>query len=306
MDKRPKEMSTKELELAQEYYPGVTWNFQEIEGKPPRRRRVCLEAVERRKVCSKVKDDMKSVLDWEVATLAGNKDSCQINGELVDGFKERDKTTYLDVKIKRNLEIGPTSPHPIPMQFSFEGAEPTPQPMDPNVTLSKGQCPSSLAEIVKTKNLLRREGIGPLTRTPKLDGAFPIAIDAITAEFCEEPPQISSDQSRGGGGTSWVNPRKHAGEAPQHKKVGYMPMVYKGLVSWTPKKQEADVISTMEAEEDDAAMVGMQMWLHSLGDPFWELFPLLININKRPPKIYKQTHQQRDQMLAHTLGLRSD
>jgi len=97
-----------------------------------------------------------------------------------------------------------------------------------------------------------------------------------------------------------------AGEAPQHKKVGYMPMVDKGLVSWTPKKQEADTISMMEAEEDNAAMVGMQMWLCGLGNPFWELFPPLININKWLPKIYKQTHEQRDQMLAHTLGLRSD
>jgi len=32
---------------------------------------------------------------------------------------------------------------------------------------------------------------------------------AITDEFLEEPPQISSDQSRGGGGASWINPRKH-------------------------------------------------------------------------------------------------
>ena len=47
--------------------------------------------------------------------------------------------SHLDVKIKRDLEIGPTSPHPIPMQFSFEGAEPAPQPMDPIATLSNYQ-----------------------------------------------------------------------------------------------------------------------------------------------------------------------
>ena len=114
VDKRPKELSMKELEPAQEYYPGVAWNFQEIKGKPLRRRKVCLE-VERRKVCSKVEDDAKSVLDWEVVTLAGNKDGCQRSGGLVEGLREGDKTTYLDVKIKRDLEIGPTSPHPIPV-----------------------------------------------------------------------------------------------------------------------------------------------------------------------------------------------
>ena len=97
-----------------------------------------------------------------------------------------------------------------------------------------------------------------------------------------------------------------AGGAPQHKKVGYMPMVDKGLVSWTPKKQVANTMTTKEAEKDEAATVGMQIWLHGPGDPFWESFPPLIDINKRLPKIYKQTHQQRDQMLAHTLGLHSD
>jgi len=355
VDKRPKETSMKELEPAQEYYPGATWNFQEIAGKPPRQRKVCLEAMERRKVSSKVEDDVKSVLDWEVATLAGNKNGCQRSGGLVEGLKEGvnegDKMTYLDIKIERDLEIGPTPTskqpytNPIPARFSFEGAEPAPMPMDPNVTLSKGQYPSSLAEIVKTKNLPCREGIGPLTHTPKPDGTFPIAIDTITAEFCEEPPQISSDQSRGGGGTSWVNPRKHAGGArlsdatkrdfrdlkgrgdislisgaeenhlpvfgdaggaPQHKKVGYMPMVDKGLVSWTPKKQVANTTTMKEAEKDEAATVGMQMWLRGPGDPFWESFPPLIDINKQPPKVYKQTYQQHSQMFTHMLGLRSD
>ena len=55
-------------------------------------------------------NDTKSVprcLDWEIATLAGNKDGCQIHDKLVDDFKERDKMTYLDIKIKCNPEIGP-------------------------------------------------------------------------------------------------------------------------------------------------------------------------------------------------------
>ena len=57
-----------------------------------------------------MKDNAKSVLDWEVAMLTENKDGCQINGELVDGFKKRDKTTYLDIKIEHDLKIGPTFP----------------------------------------------------------------------------------------------------------------------------------------------------------------------------------------------------
>jgi len=96
------------------------------------------------------------------------------------------------------------------------------------------------------------------------------------------------------------------GVVPQHRNVGYMPIVDGAPVSWKPKKQEADTISTMEAEEDDAAMVGMQMWPRGPGDPFWESFPSLIDINKRPSKIYKQTYQQHKQLFTHTLGLRSD
>ena len=128
-------------------------------------------------------------------------------------------------------------------------------------------------------------------------------------ELCEEPPQISSDQSRGGGGTSWVNPRKHAGGAtlsdatkrdfrdlkgrgdinlasedkkdhllvfrdtggaPQHREEGYMPMVDARPIPWTPR-EVANTTTTKEAEKDEVGTVGMmmQMWLCGPGDPFW-------------------------------------
>jgi hypothetical protein len=77
--------------------------------------------------------------------------------------------------------------------------------MDLENTLFEDQHPPTIAEIAKTKNLPYREGIGPLTHTPKPDSTFPMAIDA---EFLEERPQISSNQFRGGGEASWVNPRK--------------------------------------------------------------------------------------------------
>ena len=135
MDERPKEADVK-VEPAQEYYPGTTWNFQEIGGKLPGRHRVSLEAVKRRKVSSKMEDDTKSVL---VVALVGNKDGCQT---LVEGFKrginERDKMASLGIEIGRDLEIGPTSPskqpctNPNPAQFSFEGAKLVSTPIDPS------------------------------------------------------------------------------------------------------------------------------------------------------------------------------
>jgi hypothetical protein len=116
-------------------------------------------------------------------------------------------------------------------------------------------------EIAEIKNLPYREGIGPLTHTLKPND---IAINATTPEIHEEPPQVSSDKSRGGGGTPCINAREHeggathldrvkrdlrglegegdicwvsggeenylpvlqdAGGVPQHRLVGYMPRV---------------------------------------------------------------------------------
>jgi len=221
--------------------------------------------------------------------------------------------------------------NPNPARFGFEGAELVSTPVDPS-------------KIAKFKNLPYREGTGPLTHTKPVD-AFSIVIDAIAAQFREEPPQNSSDQSRGGGGTSWVNPRKHTGGttlsnttkhdfrdlkgrrdislasrdkrdhlqafqdpggAPQHRNMGCMPMADARPIPWTPR----EVVNTMEAEKDEAATrtrtVGRQMWLRGPGDLFWESFPSLININKWPSKIYKQTYQQHKQLFTHTLKLCSD
>ena len=67
--------------------------------------------------------------------------------------------------------------------------------MDPNAALLNSQHPSGLAEIAKIKNLPYREGIGSLTHASKPDIVSAIA---ITAQFLEELPQISSDKPRGG------------------------------------------------------------------------------------------------------------
>jgi len=87
------------------------------------------------------------------------------------------------------------------------------------------------------KNLPYWEGIGPFTHTLKPDDAFSIAIYTITLEFLKEPSQISSDKSRGGGGTSWINPRKYM----EGMKDGGPPSW-----SWTSKKQ-ANTLSMIKA-----------------------------------------------------------
>jgi hypothetical protein len=81
--------------------------------------------------------------------------------------------------------------------------------MDWENTLSNGQHPSDLDKFAKTKNIPFQEGIGPPPCTPKLATTFPITINTITPNFHKDPPHFSPDKSRGGGGASWVNPRKH-------------------------------------------------------------------------------------------------
>jgi hypothetical protein len=176
-----------------------------------------------------------------------------------------------------------SNPHtPIYARPDFESAEPISTPMDHENSLLKGQHHSSRAEIIKTRNLPYREGIGPLAHTPKPND---ITLIAITQKFWEEPPQFSSDKSRGGGGTSCINARKdeegatrlnHAkcdlrglkgegeislvrkdekdllpdpGGVPQHRKVGYRPMVDGRPVPGTPRKG-ANAMWTTKAEEE--------------------------------------------------------
>jgi hypothetical protein len=61
-------------------------------------------------------------------------------------------------------------------------------------------------------------------------------------------------------------------------------------------------MSTMEAEEEDAATVGKQMWPRGPLDPFWKTFPPR-DVNKPPDEINGTMHAQ---TLAHAKGLRSD
>jgi len=177
--------------------------------------------------------------------------------------------------------------------------------MDANGTLSEGQY--------------------PLTDTPKSYAALSIAIDAINLE---EPLQISSDKSRGGGGTPCINAREHeggvthldhvkhdlrglggegamilasgdegshlpvfqdAGGVPQHRKVGYRPMVDGRPVPKTPRKG-ANAMWRTKAKEDEGTTVGTQMWPHGPVDPIWKMF-LPLKIDKPPaPIINDQRH----------------
>jgi len=280
-----------------EYYPDVAWNpwaVDEIEGesdgegvdKEKERRRKSASSRERRKVNSEEEGRRK------------------VNPSAAD-----------DAKPARHPQTTQT-----PVQSNFDDAEFVSTPMNLNATLSGGQHLSTAAEIAKTTNLPYREGIGPLAHTTKPYTTPSIAINAITPNFREEPPHISSNQFRQRGGASWVNPRKHTegetranpakrdlqglkrggnisvvsidgkdhlpvfqdpGGEPQARKVGYRPIIATKPIPGTPRKG-ANTNTTMEAEEKSRAAIDTAKVPMWLCHPFWESFPPPFEINKPP------------------------
>jgi hypothetical protein len=81
------------------------------------------------------------------------------------------------------------------------------------------QCNCSVTEktiiLPQIANYFKGE-LDPLPAPPKIPPAI-----MITTEFHAKPPQISLDQSRGWGGTSWINPRKHAKGATHSETIKY-------------------------------------------------------------------------------------
>ena len=187
-------------------------------------------------------------------------------------------------------------------------------PMDLGNSLLESQHLPTRAYMAKTKDVLLhyQESTPPPTHSPK---SFAVFSTTITPEFLEEPPQVSSNQFGGGGGASWINPREHTrgamnldtmnhnfralegkgiiklvsivekdhllvfqdpGEAPQHRRVDYRPIVDARHVPGRPRKV-AYVLST-RAEQDNGFDTDLAM---RSGQPIWEIFPPPPEINKR-------------------------
>jgi len=85
----------------------------------------------------------------------------------------------------------------IPAQFNLDGRELVLKLMNPNAIPLKNQHLSAVARFAKAKDL------PPAGTSLRIPDTF-----TFHAELLKGPPQISSDQPRGGGGVSWINPRK--------------------------------------------------------------------------------------------------
>ena len=92
---------------------------------------------------------------------------------------------------------------------------------------------------------------------------------------------MSFDRRCCGRETRWREQKRKTGGSRKRKGFPlHRPMVDSRPVPGTPRKG-ANAMWTTKAEEDEVATVGLQMWLHGPGIPFWEMFPPL-EIDKPP------------------------
>ena len=222
-------------------------------------------------------DIMIIVIHVDDCTIAGNSQ------KLIDDCKAKVKSRYamtdlgpiswvLGIKITRNLDdrtlgLSQTSYiDSILNRFNFADMKPVSTPMDPTIRYSKTQCPETLNEKAKMKNIPYREAIGALMYcavATRPDISFAVA---LLSQFLENP-----------GMTHW-NGVKHVyryllgtkdlrlvfgqaeegvlgytdadGATQEHRHAisGYAFLIDGGAVSWFSRKQEIVTLSTAEAE----------------------------------------------------------
>jgi hypothetical protein len=191
--------------------------------------------------------------------------------------------------------------------LNFDGAEAVPMTKDPDVHLSKVQYLPTEADMTKTKNLPYREGINPPTYTPT--GINPDATfeTPTVAESLEKPNATYAEAVQRnfrpikgageirlacGDEENGLPDVGDSGEAPQHREMGYKPIMDEES-SLDQSKGTRDAISTMwmaEAEIDEEVA-----GIHAADARrlFWEIFPPAPGINKPPSEINKPTYRSR-------------
>jgi hypothetical protein len=216
---------------------------------------------------------------------------------------ERDKMTYLDIEIGRDLEIGTISPsqHPyaesIPARSNFDNAERVSIPMDPNTHLSKAEPPPIEADLAKTEDLLCR-AFGFTTYAPTGTNPFEVPTaaeileepDATYAEavHCDFRPKKGTGDVRlaFGDEENGLQNLPNPGEAPQHSREGYKPIMDERS-SLDQSKGARDAISTVWKGGKAGAIGALDKEVRNL---IWEDFPPAPGINKPPSGINKRTY----------------
>ncbi|THH01090.1 hypothetical protein EW026_g1530 [Hermanssonia centrifuga] len=225
----------------------------------------------------------------ELTVLAIHVDDCIITGSST--------ATLSDYKLKigekyQMTDLGPVSwllgiKHAyidtILTRFNFTDLRPISIPMDPNIPLSKSQCPTALTDIARMKKIPYREAIGSLMYAAvgtRPDIAFAVS---TLAQFSENPGWVhweavkrvfryllgTRDLSLVYGGVQkglegFVDAD---GASQEHRRAitGYVFLIDGGAVSWSSKKQELVTLSTTEAEYVAATHAAKEvMWIRRI------------------------------------------
>jgi transposase InsO family protein len=151
-------------------------------------------------------------------------------------------------------------------RFNFEDCKALSLPMDPNSQLTKDQCPKTVAEAARMKNVPYREAVGALNWLAvgtRPDISFTVG---TLAQFMENPGEAHWEAAKrvfrylrgtkewklsyGKGGEGLVGFTDADGMSQEHRRAisGHAILIDGGAVSWSSKKQELVVLSTTEAE----------------------------------------------------------
>jgi hypothetical protein len=151
-------------------------------------------------------------------------------------------------------------------RFNLADSKPLAAPMDPNIILSKTQCPTNAADIARMQKVPYREAVGSLMWAAvgtRPDIAFAVG---TLSQFLENPGEAHWEAAKRvfrylqgtkewrlvyGGEQSGLEGFSDAdGMSQEHRRAisGYAFLIDGGAVSWSSKKQELVVLSTTEAE----------------------------------------------------------
>jgi hypothetical protein len=162
---------------------------------------------------------------WGMATMRNVKGNPKFPYEKPEGQRKVNPKTMERCKVnseERRHEVCPSTAndaksiqHPYINQINLQSnAKSISTLMDLENFLLKGQHLPTIANMATAGDIHYQEDPFPLTHTQKSYAAFSIAIDAITHEFLEEPPQVSLNQFRGGRG--FLDKSREAYEGRDH------------------------------------------------------------------------------------------
>ena len=217
-----------------------------------------------------VKEEKDSVI-----ILAVHVDDCMVIGhppsaierfkvEINEKYKMTDLGTctwLLGIRLNRDLAKKTISLSQLPYiesivtRFNFDDLKPSSIPIDPCQPLGRSQCPSSLADIARMKNVPYREAVGALMYVSM--GTRPDITFAVStvAQFLDNPAWVHWEAVKRifrylkgtktlelvYGNDTWdlIGFVDADGSSQEHRRAisGYVFMVDGGAVSWSSKKQ---------------------------------------------------------------------